>query len=101
MEDKIIYDFNLSRRVIQELEEEAICIENGVIAKLESELQLLAESWQSDSTDDFMEKLSIIQDNLIRIKNNILLQTEQIKKISKHMYLIEQEGKITATEDSK
>ena len=100
MDDKIVYDFDLSQKVIQELEDEYACIKANVIVSFEDELKTLSGYWQSESTGKFMDKCNNILDNLKRINNNILLQSEQVKLISRHIYLTEQQNKeIIANDD--
>lgn len=101
MEDnKIVYDFNLSKNAVQELEDEYVYIKMNVVDSFEDELRTLSSYWQSESTGKFIDKCDVILDNLKRINSNILLQAEQIKLISRHIYLTEEQNKeIIASDD--
>ncbi len=98
MSQKLIYDFGLSKSVADNLREIADTIDTDVVKKLSEDETLFTSVWNGENADAFFVKYKKLIDNYKLVKNELLLQTEEIEKTSRHMFLIEQEAKEIATE---
>lgn len=98
MDSQIKYDFNLSSSVEGNLEEIAAAIDKGIIKCADEDITLISNAWQSDAAESFIMKYKKLLEEIKNIKNEIIDETEQIKKVSRHMFLIEQKAKQIADE---
>lgn len=96
MNDKISYDFSLSTSVKKNLENCAAYIDKIIINNLNSQSQLLSDSWQSDSATAFLGKCALLLEEITKIRDEIYFESEQIEKISRHIASIEEEAKKAA-----
>lgn len=99
MDRQINYDFNLSSSVTENLEEIAAAIENGIIRCSADDLALMSDAWQSDAAESFILKYKKLLDEIKKTENEIIAEAEEISRISRHMFLIEQEAKRIAAEE--
>lgn len=99
MKEKIVYDFNLSKKVSNNLEEVVQNLNTEIIVTENDNLKLLAEAWNSKGAELYVKRSFISE--VKNIRNEILKEIEQINLVSRKMYLIEQETKKTATEKRK
>jgi uncharacterized protein YukE len=93
MNTEINYDFALSNSVAKFLEEIASDIDSKIIAKLSDDSACIASAWQSDAGEKFLEKYKSLVDELKITEEKILCEVEEIEKISRHMFLIEEKSK--------
>lgn len=101
MKEKIVYDFNLSKKVSNNLEEVVQNLNTEIIVTENDNLKLLAEAWNSKGAELYVKKYRSFISEVKNIRNEILKEIEQINLVSRKMYLIEQETKKTATEKRK
>ena len=99
MDSKIVFDFKLSRKVSDTLEEIAECINTNIVAKSEADQVLFSRALECDSTNDFLNKYRTIISRYDVLKNRLIIQSENLNVISRHMFLIEEETKKLAVED--
>lgn len=98
MNDKIIYDFNLSKMVCNSLEEVIQDLHRVIIDSEKDNLELAARAWSSDSATVFAKKYSELIADVCRLKNELTDETERIKSMSRKMYILETEAKKIAAE---
>lgn len=98
MDNIINYDFILSQKVSESLEETAQTLSAESVAKSEETLALLAAAWNSPQADLFAKKYRSITEEIKLLIDEIYSESEKIKSLSRKMYLIEQEAKQTITE---
>lgn len=96
MNKEIHYDFSLSQSEIKNLEEISYALEKTVIREFENGARRLSSSWQGEAADEFMKKCFFIEENLKIIGKEIQSEAEQLRKVSRHMYLIEKQAEEAA-----
>ena len=101
MNKEIIYDFGLSKKVSEELKNIAEKIDSKIIKKKLDDETLFASSWIGENADAFFAKYRALIGNFELIKNDILIQNEEIEKTSRHVFLLEQEAKELMNETKK
>lgn len=101
MNGKITYDFNLSKSVTVHLEEIADDINKTIVKKLPDDEVLFSRSWNSEIAEQFFCKYTHLIQNYEVLKDRLLYEAEQLDKISRHMFLIEQEAKKLAIENEQ
>lgn len=90
---EIKYDFALSSSVTEKLEEIASELDKKILANEEDDIRFLADAWQSDSFEEYIEKYRIFMNNVCVIRDEIYSEREQLVSISRRMYLAEEEAK--------
>lgn len=98
MKDKILYDFNLSKTVCNNLDEIVQSLNTDIIAAENDNLELLARTWNSEAATLFAEKYRGFICEVRRLSDEVKGETERIKTTSRKMYIIEQEAKKTVQE---
>lgn len=101
MNEKITYDFNLSNSVSKHLEEIADDINKTIVKNLSEDEVLFSRSWNSETADQFFCKYRHLIHNYEILKDQLIYEVEQLNKISRHMFLIEQEAKKLAIENEQ
>lgn len=91
--NSIDYDFLLSASVAGKLEETATSINNNIVRVLQSEVMSLSGSWQGETAELCFDKCVLLAEEISCIRDEIFSYAEQIKKVSRHIYLVEQEAK--------
>ncbi len=101
MSKKINYDFKLSNSVAVELEEIVSSIDNEIIRFADDDIALISSAWKSETSERFILKYKKLLEEIKQTGNEIIAEAEQIKKISQHMFLIEQEAKRITCEEGQ
>lgn len=99
MSSKIVYDFNLSKTVCDNLEEVVRNLNTCIIFTENDNLRLIANSWESQSTELYVKKYIGFVGKVKNIRNELSKEIEEIKRTSRKIYLIEQEAKKKASEE--
>ncbi len=92
MDEKIFYDFLLSNEVAREMENTALAIHEEVITELKEQLQIIGESWQAEASQQFLEKCDDVVQHIGQIRDNLTDISLQISRVSRRMYLMEEEN---------
>ncbi len=93
MSENINYDFDLCRDSVNKLENISNNIKAKVLCELISESDTVSKYWQSDEQVMLMKKIQILEKEINTVSSDIMLQAENIKKISKKLFLAEQKAK--------
>lgn len=92
MNDKILYDFNLSKNVCNNLENVVQSLNKNIISAENDNLELLAKSWSSESSEIFATKYKRLISDVRKLRDELTDEIERIKCISRKMYYIEKEA---------
>lgn len=92
MKEQIYYDFQLSKDVSGKLEEIAQYLQTEVVAPEDEGLQMLSNAWKGSEANQFAEKYRRFVAEVRKTGDDINKEAEQIQRISRKMYLIEQEA---------
>ena len=98
MKDEVRYDFQLSKTVCDRLDEMAQRMTTEIVAVRDDELRLFASSWRSDAADKLAGKYQLYFGELTDVRNEIAAAAEEIRRVSRRMFFIEEAAKKIATE---
>ncbi len=100
MDHLIDYNFSLSKGVKGKLEEISNELEKNILTSIDDDIELLTQAWDSESLNIYLSKYRNYGRNIVVIKSEIDSACEDIEKLSKRLYLAEQESEKIALERS-
>lgn len=93
MKSTINYDFSISKINSKKIEDVSYYIDNILINEMAEKIKHISSCWDAEAAEALLFKCNELSDSFRKISKEINAEIEQIDKISRHMYLIEQENK--------
>lgn len=92
MDKMINYNFDAAKTAVDNLESISDSISGELFSVINSEIDDLSQYWSDDASVRFVQGLDGLNEEFNRIQKNLLLQSEKIKTVSRHMKLAEEES---------
>ncbi len=92
MKHKIDYNFNLCKTACNNLEDIAQDLKTEIINTKNNNLDILSRSWQCEGAEVFLNKYIGLIEDIKKIREDIIFQSEHILKTSHKLYILEQES---------
>lgn len=98
MSKQIVYDFTLAQRSADKLDSISEEISKLIGDRLDNELGDIKSYWNGEASERFLGGIESVSKEIEKIEKDLIIQSEKIRRVSRHMRLIEEEAELISKE---